>query len=179
MSPSRTRNAIRVTGIPAWLALVVAGYRLFLIFAASSVCASANVRTIADANAAAGVGWETDGFCGLTTVRNVSNITRQRVIDALARAKADSNRARGHAEAERAIVVDNRMAEVATQRVARWIMRKLDEASGWVSHVDLRRKLKYQDRDYFEDAIEALKLSGQIEERAVKSGQSGIEYRKR
>ena len=104
---------------------------------------------------------------------------RQRVIDALARAKADSNRARGHAEAERAIVVDNRMAEVATQRVARWIMRKLDEASGWVSHVDLRRKLKFQDRDYFEDAIEALKLSGQIEERAVKSGQSGIEYRKR
>ena len=76
MSPSRTRNAIRVTGIPAWLALVVAGYRLFLIFAASSVCASANVRTIADANAATalGVGWETEGFCGLTTVRNVSNI---------------------------------------------------------------------------------------------------------
>ena len=66
MSPSRNRNAIRVTGIPAWLALVVAGYRLFLIFAASSVCASANVRTIADANAASalGVGLGDRGFLG-------------------------------------------------------------------------------------------------------------------
>ena len=70
MSLSRTCNAIGVTGIPAWLALVVAGYRLFLIFAASSVCASANVRTIADANAASalGVGAVTEGFAGQTTM---------------------------------------------------------------------------------------------------------------
>ena len=45
------------------------GHRLFLTFAASSVCASANVRTIADANAAnaLGVGAVTDGFSGQTT----------------------------------------------------------------------------------------------------------------
>jgi hypothetical protein len=44
-------------------------YRLFLTFAASSVCASANVRTVAVANAASalGVGWVTDGFTGQST----------------------------------------------------------------------------------------------------------------
>jgi hypothetical protein len=44
------------------------GHRLFLTFAASSVCASANVRTIADANAAnaLGVGAVNDGFTGQT-----------------------------------------------------------------------------------------------------------------
>ena len=49
---------------------VYAGYRLFLIFAASSVCAAANVRTIADANAAGalGVGAVTEGFAGQTTM---------------------------------------------------------------------------------------------------------------
>jgi hypothetical protein len=46
------------------------GQRLFLTFAASSVCASANVRTIADANAAnaLGMGAVTEGFAGQTTM---------------------------------------------------------------------------------------------------------------
>jgi hypothetical protein len=49
------------------------GHRLFLTFAASSVCASANVRTIAEANAAnaLGVGAVTDGFVGQTTMTKV------------------------------------------------------------------------------------------------------------
>jgi hypothetical protein len=44
--------------------------RLFLIFVASSACASANVRTIAAANAAnaLGVGAVMEGFAGQTTM---------------------------------------------------------------------------------------------------------------
>jgi hypothetical protein len=49
---------------------MVAGHRLFLIFAVSSVCASARHRTIAAANAASalGVGAVTEGFAGQTTM---------------------------------------------------------------------------------------------------------------
>ena len=57
----------KVSGFPFGKA---ANYRLFLAFAASSGCASANVRTIADANAAnaLGVGAVTEGFAGQTTM---------------------------------------------------------------------------------------------------------------
>ena len=53
-------------------------YRLFLIFAASSVCASANVRTIAAANAANafGVGAVTEGFAGQTTMTKLGLSSR-------------------------------------------------------------------------------------------------------
>jgi hypothetical protein len=45
-------------------------HRLFLIFAASSACASANVRTIAAASAAnaLGVAAVMEDFCGQTTM---------------------------------------------------------------------------------------------------------------
>jgi hypothetical protein len=111
-------------------------------------------------------------------LRAVSDQTRQHVGRVLEQDKSKNNQARAHAEADRAILVDNRLAEHTVQRVGRWIVRKLDEAADWVSHADLRRRLFFKDRDYFEDAIEALKVSGQIEERKVKSGQSGIEYRR-
>jgi hypothetical protein len=100
-------------------------------------------------------------------VRAVSDQTRQHVGAVLERDKVKNNQARAHAEADRAIVVDNRMAEHKVQRVGRWIVRKPNEAGDWVSHADLRRQLPSRDRDHFEDAIAALKVSGQIEERQV------------
>ena len=49
------------------------GHRLFLIFGASSVCASARQRTIAAANAAnaLGVAAVTEGFAGQTTMKKL------------------------------------------------------------------------------------------------------------
>jgi hypothetical protein len=63
------KAARHVSALARRVPLRSAGYRPFLIFAASSVCASAKVRTIAAANAAnaLGVGWVIEGFAGQTT----------------------------------------------------------------------------------------------------------------
>jgi hypothetical protein len=115
-------------------------------------------------------------------VHEVSDRTRQRVIDMLTATKAESNRVRAEAEAHRAIVIDNRMAEHSTRRVGRTIMRKLDKANDWMPRSELRRTaLESKDRGYFEDAIEALKISGQVEERELEAdhrGHVGTEYRR-
>jgi hypothetical protein len=114
-------------------------------------------------------------------IHAVSDRTRQRVTDTLEQAKAKNNRARAEAEASRAILVGDRVAEAAVQRVGRAIVRKLDTAHDWVSRSELRGSLASRDRGYFEDAIEALKLSGQVEEReleAAHEGHTGTEYRR-
>jgi hypothetical protein len=112
-------------------------------------------------------------------VRLVSDLTRQQVAAVLQRDKALNNHARANAEADRAIVVDNRRNEHATRLAGRSILRKLDRERDWVSRSALRRSLASKDRGYFDDVIEALKTSGQIEEREVRSGHDGTEYRKR
>jgi hypothetical protein len=114
-------------------------------------------------------------------VHAVSDQTRQRVIDTLEQAKVRNNRARAEAEASRAILVGDRVAEAATQRVGRAITRKLDKMDGWVTRRELRGSLASKDRAYFEDAIEALKAGGQVEERELEaehSGHTGTEYRR-
>jgi hypothetical protein len=116
-------------------------------------------------------------------VHAVSDFTRQRVIDTLAHAKTESNRVRAEAEAHRAIVVDSKLTEHATQRTGQAIMRKLDGVSGddgWVSRSELRRFLTSRDRPHFDAAIDALVLSGQVEDRghaATHQGHQGTEYR--
>jgi hypothetical protein len=103
------------------------------------------------------------------------------MIDALEQTKIRNNQARAESEAHRAIVVDNRMIEHATQRVGRSIMRKLDEVHDWVKRTPLRHALPSRDRGHFDDAIEALKTSGQVEERdleAEHTGHTGTEYRR-
>jgi hypothetical protein len=99
----------------------------------------------------------------------------------LKREQKRENVARGHAEAERAVVVDNRMTEHATQRVGRLLVRKLEEINDWVSHADLRRKLAGRDRGHFETALDALKLGGQVDERDTQTDRrdrQGTEYRR-
>jgi hypothetical protein len=114
-------------------------------------------------------------------VRAVSDQTRQRVVDTLARTKAQENRARGHAEADRALMVDQRRDQEAMHRVGRSVMRKLERQSDWIAHNALRRSLESKDRGYFEDVIASLIETGQVEERATQTdrpGHQGIEYRK-
>jgi hypothetical protein len=114
-------------------------------------------------------------------VHAISDRTRQRVIDTLEQAKARTNRARAESEAHRTIVIHDRMAEHTTQRVGRTIMRKLDKIGDWVTHSKLRTSLDSKDRGYFEDAIDALRIARQVEERdleAEHSGHTGTEYRR-
>jgi hypothetical protein len=112
-------------------------------------------------------------------VREVSDRTRQYVVDVLRRRSVQDDRARAYAEAERAIVVTDRRTERTTQLAGKAIMRKLETVGDWVTRSELRRSLASKDRGYFEDALEALIAAGQVEERRVQSKQSGTEYRKR
>jgi hypothetical protein len=114
-------------------------------------------------------------------VHAVSDRTPQRVIGTLEQDKAKNNRARAESEAHRTIVIHDRMAEHTIQRVGRSIMRKLDKVGDWVTRRELRGSLESKDRGYFEDAIEALKAAGQVEERELKaehSAHTGTEYRR-
>jgi hypothetical protein len=119
-----------------------------------------------------------DDWCLAGVVRAVSDQTRQHVGRVLEQDKIKNNHARAHAEADRAIVIDNRMAKHAIQRVGRSLARKLDNASDWISRTELRHALESKDRQYFNDAITALVDAGQAEERQVLSGRKGTEYRK-
>jgi hypothetical protein len=114
-------------------------------------------------------------------VRQVSDRTRQGVINTLARAKAQQNRARGLAEADRAIVVDQRRDEATTRRVGRSIVGKLQRESGWLGHNRLKHSLATNYRQHFEEVITSLIETGQVEERPIQAehaGHQGTEYRK-
>jgi hypothetical protein len=114
-------------------------------------------------------------------VRKVSDATRGEIITTLDRAKAQSNGVRGEAEAERAILVDNRQRAHGTRLAGKSITRKLDNTDDWISRSELRRSLASKDRGYFEDAITALIEAGQVEARAIQDqhvGHQGTEYRR-
>jgi hypothetical protein len=114
-------------------------------------------------------------------VRQVSDRTREHVINTLQRAKAQQNRARGMAEADRAVVVDQRRDEAATQRVGRSIVGKLQREGGWLGHNKLKHSLATKYRQHFEEVITSLIELGQVEERATQAdhaGHQGTEYRK-
>jgi hypothetical protein len=83
-------------------------------------------------------------------VRQVSDCTRKKMVTTLNRAKAQSNRARGEAEAVRAILVNNRQREHGTQLAGKSITRQLDNAGDWISRSKLRGSLASRDRGYFE-----------------------------
>lgn len=92
-----------------------------------------------------------------------SDETRAGVVEALSQSRASENRRRGEADADRAVVVDDRLAEAAVKRVCRTIVRVLGGADGQeMSHTEVRRKVAMRDRLHFETAIESLITTGQI-----------------
>lgn len=106
-----------------------------------------------------------------------SRATRQGVVDAIAAADAAGNRRRAHAEAERAVLVAERLDTASVQRVARRLVRRL-EGRGWVPRNDLRKTCPGRDRSYFDAAIDAAFAAGQVEVREVSyHGQIGAQYR--
>jgi hypothetical protein len=109
-------------------------------------------------------------------VSGVSASTRQRVALSLSRAKTMQNAAQGEAEARREVIKLDRIAEHGVQRVGRRLESKID--GQWTPGAKLRRFISARDRQYFDDAVDALILAGVWEAREVKSARDGTEYRR-
>ena len=103
------------------------------------------------------------------------------MINTLERARAQQNRARGLAEADRAVVVDLRRDEAITQRVGKSIVGKLEREGDWLGRNKLKHSLATKYRQHFEEVITLLIEVGQVEERATQAdhaGHQGTEYRR-
>jgi hypothetical protein len=113
------------------------------------------------------------------TLLAISDRTRAQVVDRLARARAEQNRQRGEAEAERAAIIVERTADADLKRACRYITRKLSRAAGWVNGGLLRSSLPGPLRPLFDAAIDALLEAGQIEvEHVAGQGRPGVRYRR-
>jgi hypothetical protein len=97
----------------------------------------------------------------------LSDRTREQIEEHLRQANIRANAARGHAEADRKVIVEEVVGEAAIQRVSKAILRALRRADGeWVTHSKLRKSLNSRDRDWFEAAIGHLIGAGQVEVKA-------------
>jgi hypothetical protein len=112
------------------------------------------------------------------TLLTISDQTRARVLDRLTQARAEQNRQRGEAEAERATIVGERTADAELQRACRYITRKLSREADWVNGAPLRASLPGPLRPLFDAAVEVLIEAGQIDaERVTGGGTPGARYR--
>jgi hypothetical protein len=109
---------------------------------------------------------------------HVSDLTRERIANALRRAEEQRNDARGQAEAKRARIVSEAAEQDRLRKAQARILTVLRERSGWVSQSDLRRQLRSDHRDCFPEAIERLLKDDLITERktAPGHGATGAEY---
>lgn len=111
-----------------------------------------------------------------STIMQMSDHTRNRIIADLKAKEAKANKAQGEKYAEREKIKEERVVEEGEKRVSRWIMHKLD--GEWVRASALRRKLASRDRGFFDSAVDRLSEAGQIEVREADSGQPGTLLRK-
>jgi hypothetical protein len=109
----------------------------------------------------------------------VSDMTRDMVADTLKANKARRSEAQGHAEAARDAVRESEMERRMVSKVTDRIIGVLLKTGDWVSASDLRRALRAELRQYFDDAITALKGSGRIEAAGATgaNGVTGSRYR--
>lgn len=105
------------------------------------------------------VDWALSGY-----MMAVSDATREMCLRELAEANRRENVRQAEAEATRTIVVQERIDDAAVQRVARSIRRALGRNAGPLAHADLRRHLAGRDRAFFDPALNALMLAGDVEE---------------
>ena len=114
-------------------------------------------------------------------IQAVSDRTRSGVVATLQDGAASANRRRGEAEADRAVVVAERVDDHVVKRVARNLTRKLT-GRDWVAFGDLRKSISSRDREQAEEALDRLVSSGVVEvENADRDdsghGGSGQRYR--
>ncbi|WP_435589791.1 hypothetical protein [Micromonospora aurantiaca (nom. illeg.)] len=105
-----------------------------------------------------------------SVVMAVSDETRRECVQALADAARSANVARGRQEAERADVV----AEHAVKRVAAQIVKHLRKHGGWMAGNDLKHKIRFDVRGYFDEAVDRLHAAGQLD---IDTDGPGTRYR--
>ena len=91
-----------------------------------------------------------------------SDATRAEVVDTIRRQGAAANRARGEAEATRAVLVAERVEGAAVQRVCRVLLRAATSAHAGITRVELRRAAASRDRHMVDDALARLVEAGQL-----------------
>jgi hypothetical protein len=106
-----------------------------------------------------------------------SNETRSKIADELRERSERQSKARGKSAGVQKAAADETEHEIKTAAASKAIRHKLD-GQGWRARSDLRRAVYLTHRPYFDDAVEALRASGVIEEREVPgTSQHGTEYR--
>jgi hypothetical protein len=111
-------------------------------------------------------------------VTEISDATRQTVVDALGEQQAAANRARGRDEAERAVVAEEHTAEHHIRRVAQWITKRLHDHGDWMTHKELHGGLNGRDRQWFAEAITRLVLARSLTvEETDNHGPAGRRYK--
>lgn len=97
------------------------------------------------------------------TIMAVSDAQRARCIRELAAKDTSANQAKAIAEAERTLIVEDRITREKLPKVSRAIKRKLArEAPESVPRASVRRALASGDRQYFDQALDALVASGDV-----------------
>lgn len=99
--------------------------------------------------------WQLSGV-----IAAMSDATRSRVIAHRQDELRKISMGRALAEAERQIFVGDTMAERAVARVARGLLRKIENDA--LTHSDARKTLRSADRVYYDEAVEHLVKAGQI-----------------
>lgn len=101
-------------------------------------------------------------------VMTLSDATRKSARKELTAKEQRANVNRGRAEGERADVAEQVKTDRAVERVAENIARKLTD-NGSMARSDVRRKIRRDDREYFDDAEALLIESGRITKSVAES----------
>jgi len=101
----------------------------------------------------------------------VFDATRAGVVRYLATKREDANRARGQAEADRAVVVSETVEAAAVRRAGQTILRHLG-AHGDTPWSEARRRLTSGLRPHFEAAVDALAAAGAVVVETSERGQA-------
>jgi hypothetical protein len=110
-------------------------------------------------------------------IMTVSDRTRAMCAQALKVEAAKENVGKALQEAERTLVVAERVDEEAIKKLAGRIRYRLHAAGGSLAHADLRRSLASSERDYWEAAITAVVRSGEVSRKVDKyHGRERIRY---
>jgi len=110
----------------------------------------------------------------------VSDTQRARCQRALQRVKEKENTAKALADADRAVIVEDRIDREKTTKCADAIKRvlRVHGQGDWMPGSKVREKLKSNHREFFEPAVDALALAGEVDvEKIEYRGQSGIRYK--
>jgi hypothetical protein len=110
-------------------------------------------------------------------IMTVSDRTRAMCAQALKAEAQKENLGKALAEAERAVVVHERMDEEAVRKVTQRVKTRLAAAGGAMAHSELRRALRHTERPHMEAAVSVLLVTGDLaEKRDEYHGRERVRY---